>query len=218
MPSCQDQWSQMSDIHTCAWVNDDLDKDDRELLNVMTQKCTEFAKAEEIVDHGCRDAARAKTTGAYETRDEFERFLNKKLGDSCKGCHPEHNVRHVIDRAKFTDCNSSELLPESKEGQQGRFRRFLGTCRGERRGLGRWGLSAHSVRRHVRPVILQVNTKSASKESRNADKQYQDWSRGADTRCTKQWKRHNGIGIGIEDDLSDVNSVLRLVRQDLFCT
>ena len=123
MPSFPEQWSQVSDNHTCAWVDNDLDEDDRELLNVMTRKCTQFAKAE--VGDGCRDAAKAKTTGAYETRDEFERFLNEKLGDSCKGCHPEHNVRHVIDRAELADCNSSELLPECKECQRGRFRRLL---------------------------------------------------------------------------------------------
>jgi hypothetical protein len=106
-------------------VNDDLLKDEKRKLNAMTQKCTEFAKAEAIVDHGGRDAVRAKTTAAYETRDEYERFLNKQYGDSCKSCHPEHNVRHVIDRAKLADLNSSGLLPECKECQRGRFRRFL---------------------------------------------------------------------------------------------
>jgi hypothetical protein len=129
MPDCQDPWSRKPDVHTCAWVNDDIDEEERELLNVMTQKCTQFAKAEGIVDHGDRDAARAKTTGAYETRDEYERFLNKQYGNSCEGCHLEHNVRHVIDRAELADCYSSQLPPDYKEGQQGRFRRFLGTCR-----------------------------------------------------------------------------------------
>jgi len=114
MPNFRDRLFPMSVVHTCEWVNDDLAHEDEQLLKTMTQKCTEFAEAEATVGHSGRDAARTDNATAIATRDEFVRFLNKKLGDSCQGCHPDPNVRHVIDRAKLVDCYSSQLPSECR--------------------------------------------------------------------------------------------------------
>jgi len=155
-------------VHTCEWVNDDLSESDKQLLNAMTQQCSEFAKSEATVGHSGRDAARTDNATAIATRDEFVRLLNRKHGDSCKGCHPDPDVRHVINRAKLADCYSSQLPPDCPARQHCRFSRFLGKSLRGRKRFGRGALHAHSVRQqHVRPVIPQVNIKWAGEGLRN---------------------------------------------------
>ena len=128
MPNSQDGQSQVSDIHTCGWLKDDLSDYEKKLLETMIQNCTDSTREVKIADPSVKEAARAWAAAACKTRRLYVRFLDDDFGRSCKGCHPDQ-VRLVIDRAELEDYCSSQGLSEGRKGQQCQLRRSLGTSR-----------------------------------------------------------------------------------------